>query len=66
MLNFKVDDLNKWKYTVDFLSADIIFVNIGARFDEVKKIMNIIWNSLEKLKALGLPKNIENYLGSNG
>ena len=66
MLNFQVDDLNKWKYTVDFLSADIIFVNIGARFDEVKKIMNIIWNSLEKLKALGLPKNIENYLGSNG
>ena len=55
---FIVDDLNTWKYImiVAFLCKDIIVVNICSRFHEVKKIMGIIWNSLENLKQLQLPK----------
>lgn len=56
---FQADDLNTWKYImiVAFISTDIIVVNRDAtRMDEVKKMMSIIWNSLEKMKQLGLPK----------
>ena len=41
---------------VAFISTDIIVVNRDCRLDEVKKILNIIWNSLEKIEQLGLPK----------
>lgn len=56
---FQADDLNTWKYImiVAFISTDIIVVNRDStRMDEVKKMMSIIWNSLEKMKQLGLPK----------
>ena len=47
-----------WKYImiVAFLCTDIIVVNIDSRFYKVKKIMGIIWNSLENMKQLQLPK----------
>ena len=41
---------------VAFISTDIIIVNRSDRMDDVKKILSIIWNSLEKMKKLGLPK----------
>lgn len=41
---------------VAFLCTDIIVVNIDSRFYKVKKIMGIIWNSLENMKQLQLPK----------
>lgn len=55
---FQVDDLSTWKYImiVAFIATDIIVVNRSTRLDEVKKILNIIWNSLEKMKQLGLPR----------
>ena len=55
---FQSDDLSTWKYImiVAFISTDIIVVNRNYRLDEVKKIMIIIWNSLEKMEHLGLPK----------
>lgn len=54
---FQVDEVSTWKYImiVAFISTDIIIVN-RDRMDDVKKILSIIWNSLEKMKKLGLPK----------
>jgi len=55
---FQVDDLSTWKYImiVAFISTDIVIVNRGTRMDDTKKILNIIWNSLEKMNKLGLPR----------
>lgn len=55
---FQVDEVSTWKYImiVAFISTDIIIVNRSDRMDDVKKILSIIWNSLEKMKKLGLPK----------
>jgi len=55
---FQVDDLSTWKYImiVAFISTDIVIVNRGTRMDDAKKILNIIWNSLEKMNKLGLPR----------
>lgn len=49
---FQVDDLSTWKYImiVAFISTDIIIVNRSDRLDDVKKILSIIWNSLDKMK----------------
>ena len=59
---FQVDDLSTWKYImiVAFISTDIIIVNRSDRLDDVKKILSIIWNSLDKMKKLGLPKLLKN------
>ncbi len=46
---------------VAFISTDIIIVN-QDRMDDVKKILSIIWNSLEKMKKLGLPKLLKEIL----
>ena len=54
---FQVDEVSTWNYImiVAFISTDIIIVN-RDRMDDVKKILSIIWNSLEKMKKLVLPK----------
>ena len=54
---FQVDDLSTWKYImiVAFIATDIIIVNKGCRMDDVKKILSITWNSLDKMNKLGLP-----------
>ena len=41
---------------VAFISTDIIIVNRSDHMDNVKKILDIIWNSLDIMKILGLPK----------
>jgi hypothetical protein len=38
-----------------FIATDIIIVNKECRVDEVKKILSITWNSLDKMNKLGLP-----------
>ena len=45
---------------VAFIATDIIIVNKGCRMDDVKKILSITWNSLDKMKQLGLPKILKN------
>jgi len=59
---FQVDDVSTWKYIqiVAFISTDIIIVNKEGRWDDVKKILSITWNSLEKMEKLGLPKILKN------
>ena len=59
---FQVDDLSTWKYImiVAFIATDIIIVNRNYRMDDVKKILSITWNSLDKMDNLGLPKILKN------
>ena len=59
---FQVDDLSTWKYImiVAFIATDLIVVNKEGRMDEVKKILSIVWNSLDKMEKLGLPRIIKN------
>ena len=45
---------------VAFISTDIIIVNKSDRMDDVKKILSITWNSLDKMNKLGLPKILKN------
>jgi len=45
---------------VAFIATDIIIVNKGCRMDDVKKILSITWNSLDKMNKLGLPKILKN------
>ena len=55
---FKFDYLSKWKYIMidSFIANDIIIVNKSNLMDEVKKILSIIWISLDKMNKLGLRK----------
>ena len=59
---FQVDDLSTWKYImiVAFIATDIIIINKTDRMEDVKKILSITWNSLEKMHSLGLPKILKN------
>ena len=59
---FQVDDLSTWKYIMiaAFIATDIIIVNKGCRMDDVRKILSITWNSLDKMNKLGLPKILKN------
>lgn len=43
-----------------FIATDLIVVNKENRMDEVKKILIIVWNSLDKMEKLGLPRIIKN------
>ena len=60
--DFKLMILSTWKYImiVVFIITDIIIVNKGCRMDNVKKILSITWNSLDKMNKLGLPKILKN------
>ena len=59
---FQVDDLSTCKYImiVAFIATDLIVLNKEDRMDDVKKILSIIWNSLDKMEKLGLPRIIKN------
>jgi len=45
---------------VSFIATDIIIVNKSSCIDELKKILCITWNSLDKMNKLGLPKILKN------
>ena len=49
---------------VAFISTDIVIVNRSTRMDDPKKILNIIWNSLEKIEQTRFTENSENCLDS--
>ena len=52
---FQVDELSTWKYImiVAFIATDLIVVNKTERKDDIKKILSIVSNSLDKMKKLG-------------
>ena len=59
---FQVDELSTWKYImiVAFIATDLIVVNKTERKDDIKKILSIVSNSLDKMKNLGLPRILKN------
>jgi hypothetical protein len=55
---FQVDDAKSWKYVmiIAFLSTDLIILNNKLRYDEVKKMIKIIENSLKRMQKLNIPR----------
>jgi hypothetical protein len=55
---FQIDDPKSWKYVmiIAFLSTDLIILNNKPRYDEVKKMINIIENSLKKMQEMKIPR----------
>ena len=45
---------------VAFIATDIIIVNKGCRMDDVRKILSITWNILDKMNKSGPPKILKN------
>ena len=61
---FQIEDIRSWKYVmvIAFLSTDVIILNNKPRYNDVKKIIRIIENSLKRMKQLEIPiilKNID-------
>ena len=59
---FQVDNIKCWKYVmiIAFLSTDLIILNRNARYDDVKKVIKIIENSLKKMMNQKIPRIIRN------
>lgn len=55
---FQVDDIKSWKYVmvISFLCTEIIILNRNTRLDDTKKVLNIIKNSLKKMRDSNIPK----------
>ena len=55
---FQVDDINSWKYVmiISFICFEIIILNRNTRWEDSKKVLNTIKNSLKKMKESNIPK----------
>lgn len=55
---FQIDSDSSWKYAmiVAFLSTDLIILNEGPRFEEVKKMIKIVEIGLKKMKKLKITR----------
>ena len=55
---FQIDDPKSWKYVmvIAFLSTDLIILNNKPRYDEVRKMIKIIENSLKKMQQMNIPR----------
>ena len=55
---FQIDDIKSWKYVmiISFICSEIIILNRNTRLDDTKKVLNIIKNSLRKMKESNIPK----------
>ena len=55
---FQVDDIKSWKYVmvISFICSQIIILNRNTRLDDTKKVLNIIKNSLAKMRDSNIPK----------
>ena len=58
---FQIDDSKSWKYVmiIAFLSTDLIILNNKLRYDEVKKMIKIIENSLKRMRKLNIPRTLK-------
>ena len=59
---FQVDDVKCWKYVmiIAFLSTDLLILNRNSRFDDVKKMLRIIENSLKRMEDKKIPRILKN------
>jgi hypothetical protein len=55
---FQVDEIKSWKYVmvISFICSQIIILNRNTRLDDTKKVLNIIKNSLKKMRESNIPK----------
>ena len=55
---FQVDEIKSWKYVmvISFICSEIIILNRNTRLDDTKKVLNIINNSLKKMRESNIPK----------
>ena len=55
---FQVDEIKSWKYVmvISFICSEIIILNRNTRLDDTKKVLNIIKNSLKKMRDSNIPK----------
>ena len=55
---FQVDEIKSWKYVmiISFICSEIIILNRNTRLDDTKKVLNIIKNSLLKMRESNIPK----------
>ena len=55
---FQIDDNKSWKYVmiIAFLCTDLIILNNKPRYDEVKKMIKIIENSLKRMQQMNIPR----------
>ena len=55
---FQVDEIKSWKYfmIISFICSEIIILNRNTRLDDTKKVLNIIKNSLLKMKESNISK----------
>ena len=59
---FQVDEIKSWKYimVISFICSEIIILNRNTRLDDTKKVLNIIKNSLKKMRESNIPKILKN------
>ena len=65
---FQIDDIKSWQYVmiISFLSTDLIILNRNEKFDDVKKIINIIGNGLKKMQEMNMPRILKTiYIQNN-
>ena len=55
---FQVDEIKSWKYVmiISFICTEIIILNRNTRLDDTKKVLNIVKNSLKKMRDSIIPK----------
>ena len=55
---FRVNEAKSWRYVmiIAFLSTDLLILNRNARFDDIKMVLNIVGNSLDRMKKQKLPR----------
>ena len=55
---FQVDEIKSWKYVmiISFICTEIIILNRNTRLDDTKKVLNIVKNSLKKMRDSNIPK----------
>ena len=55
---FQIDEIKSWKYImiISFICSEIIILNRNSRLDDTRKVLNIIKNSLKKMRESNIPK----------
>ena len=58
---FSLDNLESWKYTIiiSFLSTELIILNRGPRYEQVKYILGIMQRGFKEFKKKGIPKMLK-------
>ena len=58
---FSLDNLESWKYTIiiSFLTTELIILNRGPRYEQVKYILGIMQRGFKEFEKKNLPKMLK-------